>query len=182
MDRKIGYQQGRFLECIRGLNFRHDKRFNVPLAVNLNQSQLKKGQELLQSLGINEEDWWICLHVRESGYHNEQVNTRSSTISNYVPAIRYITERGGYVIRMGDPSMTALPKMERVIDYIKTPYYSNIGDLFLIHQCRAFIGGDSGLSELANALDKPVFRSNCTNLYLATKNMCCYKHFFCRYC
>ncbi len=181
LDEKIGYQQGNFYKCISGLSLKFDIRFYKPLAVHINKSQLKRGQKLLQFLGINENEWWVCLHVRESGYYKDQGRTyRDASISNYISVIRYITERGGYVIRMGDPSMTALPKMERVIDYIKTPYYSDIGDLFLIHQCRAFIGGDSGLAELALLLGKAVCRINNFDLFTTMGNICCYKHIFCK--
>tara|TARA_B100000315_G_scaffold219034_1_gene220714 strand:+ start:5140 stop:5829 length:690 start_codon:yes stop_codon:yes gene_type:complete len=78
----------------------------------------------------------ICLHVRELGYVGHR--SGDASISNYIPAIRYITQKGGYVIRMGDRTMAPLQPIENVIDYTVSKFRTSLMDLYLISQCRFF--------------------------------------------
>ena len=91
--------------------------------------------------------WFVALHVRESGFwkslDTKFPNNRSADIATYLPAIREITRRGGWVIRVGDAEMGALPPMEHVIDYAHSPAKSDWMDVFLYGGCRFFIGGPS---------------------------------------
>ena len=145
-------------DCILGIFDDHYvKHIQNPYSIKFTELQLNQGKELLQNLGIKDNDWWVCLHVREEGYLPQLSyhTPRDSSIANYIPAIRYITERGGYVIRMGDPSMRSLPKMERVIDYVKTTYYSDLANLFLLANCKFLIGTSSGGSDVNCLFQKP---------------------------
>lgn len=115
-----------------------------------------------QKLGIPKNSWFVCLHVRGSGFRGDagKRDYRNPNISNYIPAIKEITSRGGWVVRMGDDTMKPLPSMENVIDYPFTKYKSEFMDLCLIQNCRFFIGGQSGLQEFANLAYKYVLLIN----------------------
>ena len=133
--------------------------------LRLSAEHREGGRAALGSLGMPEDAWFVSLHVRESGYRAEGVPWdynayRNSRIEDYVPAIRAITARGGWVVRIGDPSMTPLPPMERVIDYVHTEVRDDWMDLFCCSQCRFLIGTPSGPDSVAFAFGVPVANTN----------------------
>ncbi|HIL98658.1 MAG TPA: TIGR04372 family glycosyltransferase [Pseudomonadales bacterium] len=105
----------------------------------------------LAQMGLGPEDWFACLHVREGGFKSDfgRRDYRNANIENCISGIEEITRRGGWVIRIGDESMKALPDMDRVIDYPFSAYKSDEMDLFLVAHCRLYIGTISGPMELA---------------------------------
>jgi putative glycosyltransferase (TIGR04372 family) len=119
-----------------------------------------------EKLGIPKNSWFVCLHVRESGFHGDKPESLSSKLNrnpnilNYISAIKEITSKGGWVVRMGDNSMKPLPNMENVIDYPFTKYKSEFMDLCLIKNCRFFIGGQSGLQIFAELASKNILHIN----------------------
>jgi putative glycosyltransferase (TIGR04372 family) len=110
----------------------------------------------LSQMGIKPGDWFVCLHVRESGFRNdpERRTYRNADIANVTGGIRKITDRGGWVVRLGDPSMRRLPPMERVIDYALSRQKSETMDLFLIKTCRFYVGMLSGPWDIAELFMK----------------------------
>jgi putative glycosyltransferase (TIGR04372 family) len=126
------------------------------------QFEFNSINSLKKTLGMSENDWYVCLHVRENGFRNDKDRReyRNSNIRNYIKAIREITLRGGWVIRMGDNTMTRLPKMERVIDYPFTYHKSDLNDLLLIKYCYFYIGNQSGILDTANLFSKNVLIIN----------------------
>jgi putative glycosyltransferase (TIGR04372 family) len=115
-----------------------------------------------QKIGIPENSWFVCVHVREHGFWGDKGRRdhRNSNISNYIPAIKEITSRGGWVVRMGDNTMKPLPRMENVIDYPFTRYKSEFMDLCLIQNCRFFIGTQTGLLGFATLASKKILLTN----------------------
>src|SRR5256885_8476241 len=63
------------------------------------------------------------------------------------PAVQEITRRGGWVVRLGDPTMEPFPPTPAVIDYAHSRLKSPATDVFLCGACRFFIGVASGRSE-----------------------------------
>ena len=123
-----------------------------------------------EDMGIPQDRWYVALHVRERGFYNEPENRggyRSASIVNYLEAIKYVTAQGGWVVRLGDNSMTPLPKMEHVIDYPHTKYKSNLMDLYLIKNCRLYIGMDSGIWDVAHMFQISTMLINLTGWFLA---------------
>jgi putative glycosyltransferase (TIGR04372 family) len=119
-----------------------------------------KGESVLEKLGIPKGSWYVCLHVRESGFHKKwhksNPGTRNADVMTYLPAIREVVARGGYVIRMGDASMRPLPKEKGIVDYALSDLKSEFMDLFLCATCKFFIGTNSGLG-----LVPPIFGVRC---------------------
>jgi putative glycosyltransferase (TIGR04372 family) len=64
--------------------------------------------------------------------------------------MREIVDRGGWVIRIGDPAMKEIPKMRNVIDYVHLDIKSDWMDVFLCASCKFLLGSNSGLTVLAN--------------------------------
>ena len=113
-------------------------------------------------MGIPLTDWFICLHVREGGYRGDAGSARNSSVQNYIEGIKAITAAGGWVVRIGDPTMTPLSPMERVIDCRHSGYKSELLDMYLISQCDLFIGTNSGPSDVATLFGKPMILVNAT--------------------
>ena len=153
-------------DAVHSLNWRG--QFSDKLSVSLIKDSNKIGKNNLRELGLSDEDWFVCVHVRESGFKNDagRHEYRNSSIINYTKAFERIIERGGWVIRMGDSTMTELPKMERVIDYPFTKFKSDLMDIFLIKNCRVYIGCQSGIHDVAILFQKPILITNmcCWNL------------------
>jgi putative glycosyltransferase (TIGR04372 family) len=113
-----------------------------------------------ERLGLPLDAWFVCLHVRESGFHNDAMTERNANILNYVEAIKEITGRGGWVVRLGDRTMTRLPAMDRVIDYPFTSFKSSLMDLYLISECRVYVGMQSGIYDVARLFQRPIILTN----------------------
>jgi putative glycosyltransferase (TIGR04372 family) len=126
---------------------RWNERNREPL-LELSDEHRENGWESLYGIGIKRDDWFVSLHVRESGYTGEgdapPNNHRNSKIETYLKAVECITAAGGWVIRLGDPSMTPLPPMERVFDYALSPLKSDWMDVFLCAENRFYLGTSSG--------------------------------------
>jgi putative glycosyltransferase (TIGR04372 family) len=115
-----------------------------------------------RKIGIPKDSWFVCLHVRESGFRGDKGRRdyRNANILNYMPAIKEITSKGGWVVRIGDNTMTPLPSMEKVIDYPFTKFKSDFIDLCLIKNCLFYIGSQSGPYEVAKLFHKNVLLIN----------------------
>jgi putative glycosyltransferase (TIGR04372 family) len=127
----------------------------------------RRAERIRIQMGIPLDDWFVCLHVRESGYRNDTDNNRNATIHNYIDGINAITAAGGWVVRLGDRSMTPLPAMDRVIDYPHTRFKSELMDIYLVSQCRIYVGTNSGPCEVAVLFCKPTVLVNVTEWSLA---------------
>jgi putative glycosyltransferase (TIGR04372 family) len=138
------------------------EQLNRYLPVRLGKKSFAKAEEIKENIGIGKEDWFVCLHVREAGFHDDfgRREWRNSSISNYMPALKAITEAGGWVIRMGDNTMTPLPQMDKVIDYPFSPFKSDLMDVYLISECKFYIASQSGILDVAFLFQKPVLIPN----------------------
>jgi len=123
-----------------------------PPLLQLTPQHRQEGAERLRELGVPPEAWYVCFHVREGGYDaNDPLHTtRNADIANYVLAMKEIVARGGWCVRMGDPTMKQLPPLSGVIDYAHSPLRSDWMDIFLCASCYFFVGSASGLNVVAN--------------------------------
>ena len=117
-------------------------------------------------LGLPEDAWHVCLHVREKGFHDDHTDLvssdRNADIETYYPAIEEIVSRGGWVVRMGDRAMTPLPPMKGVIDYPFSDVKSDEMDVYLTATARFFLGTASGLFLVPTFFGVPVVITNQT--------------------
>ncbi len=139
------------------------------------QEEEALGRAKLAEMGIGKNDWFVCLHVRDSAYLQawrpqysdlwETRDFRNCKIENYFEAIDAIAKLGGYVMRMGAIVEKVLPDFgnSRIIDYA-TKHRSDFMDIYLSAKCRLLLCSDSGLFMVASAFDVPVALTN--NIYL----------------
>lgn len=139
------------------------KQLATPLDVSLERKKRLTAERQRMLMGLPQDAWFVCLHVRESGFCGDQFYERNANIHNYVEAIKEITSRGGWVVRLGDASMTKLPAMKHVIDYPFTKAKSALMDVYLISQCRLYIGMSSGIYDVARLFQCPMIMTNMSN-------------------
>jgi len=127
--------------------------------VKLSAKHQEKGARVLKKWGLSETDWFVAIHVRQGG-HREQARLPNAEISSYFPMIREIVERGGHVVRMGNPLMQPLPAMRNVVDYAHAAERIDWLDVYLWSKAKFFVGTQSGGSEGTMFFDTPTIRSN----------------------
>lgn len=133
----------------------------------LGSSTMVRGRmdELRTEWGLKPDDWYVCLHLRDAAHYGELSGTgqthRNAQLSSYLEMIKYITEKGGWVIKLGGPKSPKLPKMPRVIDYARSDHRSEAADLDLIRHARLFVGTTSGLTNVAISFGIPCALVNC---------------------
>ena len=136
--------------------------FSKPIPVHVARSRRAECDRLRLEMGIADGAWHVCWHVREGGYYGDTDAPRNSDIRNSVAGMQAIVDAGGFVVRMGDASMTPLPAIPGVIDYPFTKYKSALMDLFLIDTCHFYVGSNSGILDVAHLFQKRCLLINAT--------------------
>jgi len=141
-----------------------------PILTNINSYQSfnlslpSKNRSLLQLPNmIKYTDKYVCLHLRESGFHKDfnRRKYRNATIENYIPAINFLLDNGIGVIRIGDESMKQSNiNHPNYFECFKAPYKNHFNDLNIIKNCQFFIGMQSGPQDVAYLFNKPTLTLN----------------------
>lgn len=142
--------------------------------ISIPDSFRSSGKNILKEWGMKNEDWFVAIHVRSEGFFNEEAGSmqshRNASISDYYEAINEITSRGGWVIRMGDPSMPKMLSLPKVIDYAHSQERADWMDVFLISEAQFFLGTTSGLTNAVISLGTPCILVNCISNYFQLWN------------
>jgi len=121
------------------------------------------GDDMLRELGVPAGAWFVCVHAREGGFSpgdEELHGHRNASIENLIPAIEEIVRRGGWVLRLGDPTMRPLPAMAQVIDYAHHRLKSARLDVVLCARARFILGNTSGISLVGTVFGTPCALAN----------------------
>jgi putative glycosyltransferase (TIGR04372 family) len=134
-----------------------------PPLIALTPEEIARGEAELRRMGVPAGAWFVCVHTREAGYapHDDDEHAyRNSPIADYRLATEAIAARGGWCIRMGDPSGEPMQPMANVIDYAHSEFRSEWMDVFLCARCRFFLGNTSGLFMVPTVFGVPVALAN----------------------
>jgi putative glycosyltransferase (TIGR04372 family) len=85
---------------------------------------------------------------------------RNGNIEDYYKAIKFIVNKGGYVFRMGDDSLSKLPYIKGVIDYANSKHKSQALDIFLGAKSKFCIATSSGYYIIPYLFGIPVLMTN----------------------
>lgn len=135
---------------------------HAPL-LSLNTEIQLRARQVLARHGVPDDAWFVTLHVREAGskqHHADLHNVLNSDVRSYFSAIEEVTRRGGWVIRLGDPSMTRLPQHPNVFDYCMSEDRSDWMDIYLCSAARFSIGTSSGPAYVPATFDVPCVHTN----------------------
>lgn len=158
-----GGESAYFLEGMGAIQEEWERQGRGPLLA-LTDADRAFGRDTLRRMGVPDGAWFVALHVRTSGFHREGVveyqTHRNAEITSYLPAIREIVSRGGWVVRLGDATMPPLPPTDGVIDYARGPFKSPRMDVFLCAASRFFVGVASGLAHVPMTFGVPGLLTN----------------------
>jgi putative glycosyltransferase (TIGR04372 family) len=132
--------------------------------LKFSDAQCQMRELLLARMGIPRNAWFVCLHVRESGFHGKwnkiYPSARDANVDDYDLAVSTITERGGWVIRMGDTTMKPMRPRPMVVDYAHSNLKSELTDIVLASSCRFFLGTNSGFATVPGIYGVPCVLTN----------------------
>tara|TARA_B100000941_G_scaffold290448_1_gene272485 strand:- start:1919 stop:3133 length:1215 start_codon:yes stop_codon:yes gene_type:complete len=156
-----------------------DKR--KPLFI-INNKDIEVGNEFLEGIGFKKDDWFVCVHARDSKYSLEKSNSdfgqefRNVSIESYIPAIEYIIQKGGKCIKMGHKRSEKLKEIDGLYDYSSFDGKNDQLDVFLFSQCSFSLCSDSGVIELSNLFGTPAAITNLApmsnSLHGFSENIC----------
>jgi len=138
------------------------RKIHRPVSLTVSDKARQDCAKVLARLAYDPHKPWVCLHVRESGFHGDHHKRvyRNSRICNYQKAIGVLAKKFT-VFRMGDHSMEKAPvQNEGFIDYAHSRYKSPAMDLFLVQNCAFYVGMQSGLLDVALMFGRPVLILN----------------------
>ncbi|HEX4606713.1 MAG TPA: TIGR04372 family glycosyltransferase [Urbifossiella sp.] len=158
-----GGDQRYFIEGMGAIQEAWESAGHGPL-LTLTPEDEAHGRDRLRALGLPDGAWFVALHVRSPGFHKEGTQLhqshRNADVETYLPAVREVIARGGWVVRLGDPSMPRLPEMPGLIDYAHSPLKDPRTDVFLCGGCRFFVGVASGLCHVPTTFGVPCVLTN----------------------
>jgi putative glycosyltransferase (TIGR04372 family) len=134
-----------------------------PPMLSLTAEDEKWGTQALRRLGLPEGSWFVCVHVREPGFSpidEELQSHRNASIENVIPAIQEITRCGGWVVRIGDPTMKPLPPLAQFIDYAHHALKSERLDIILCAKAKFILGSTSGIVLVGSVFGVPCAIAN----------------------
>lgn len=135
----------------------------------LNSEDRNKGESDLKKFGIPKNSWYVTFHIREQNSFSYKTKKnkgdffekfRNADPNSYIPAIKLITDSGGWVFRMGDKSMKQLPKLPNVIDYAHHELKSDFLDIFLGATSKFSVVSDSGFHIIPYLFGVPILYNN----------------------
>ena len=132
------------------------------------EEENKRGLQLLSELGIPFGSPWVCIHNRDSAYLNKTQSVscghhdyRDFSVKSIVAACEKLAHLGYYVLRMGSiVEEKLISNNPQIIDYASSSLKSDFADVYLMGNCTAYIGSDSGIAILPLIFRKPVYFIN----------------------
>jgi putative glycosyltransferase (TIGR04372 family) len=130
----------------------------------------ERGKAELRKMGIPEGAWFAVFHVRDARYYYKKYGNvnhavhdfRDVPLETFYDAMHWISERGGYAVRIGQFVAHPLPDLgPRIIDY-SVNHWSDFMDIYLVAKSKFFIATNSGLFSVAQIFDVPL---GITNLF-----------------
>ena len=128
------------------------------------------GKKLIKKMGIESDDWFVCLHSRSSSFLKKKFSNkdfsyhdlRDSSFEKLDKSVKLITKLGGKCLRMSNGENKKLNKKlsKNVIDYANK-WHSDFMDVYLPSNCKFFLGGPSGLLSVSHIFNIPVACTNC---------------------
>jgi putative glycosyltransferase (TIGR04372 family) len=181
-----------------GMNSRHTRKMERDVdnlvenykPLNFTSEEEELGKQMLKKFGLNENDKFVCLTVRDSCYQKKKFSSRDTDLSHhnfrnhdindFVLGAEELTKRGYYVFRMG----VAVEKRintnnSKVIDYPFSQYKSDFMDIYLGAKCSFCISTGTGYDEVPYAFGKHIaflvlpvgeFRTHSEKFLLLTKH------------
>lgn len=140
-----------------------------PPCLTFKPKEILRGMNFLNSLGFEEGQKFVCLHVRDSSYLQKSNylgyssrhdwshhDYRNSKISTYVAAAKALADMGYVVFRMGAVVEKPLvSKHPLIIDYASNGMRTEFLDIFLGAHCTFCVSTGSGWDSIPQIFRRP---------------------------
>ncbi len=132
--------------------------------IELTTNDLKRGENLLQSIGIPNNAEFVCLNIRDNNYLKNHIpdfnfkyhDYRNIKVENFVEAIKFLNEKKIYVIRIGRHIEKPVNYRNKFfIDLYNYKITDDFFDIYVAYKCMFCFGVSSGFDGLAS-----IFRKN----------------------
>ena len=129
------------------------------------KNEINIGENFLKNCGLDQNDKFICLIVRDNAYLNsigsQYHSHRDCDINNFVLAAENLTKLGYYVFRMGAiVNKKIKSKNSKIIDYATNGMRTELLDLYLLSKCEFCISTSLGLDSVIDIFRKPMIITN----------------------
>jgi putative glycosyltransferase (TIGR04372 family) len=153
------------------------RALNSNVDIGLSKRIKLAGSKFIKEINMPENAWHVCIHVRNSEYYNDSKASpyRNANISNYFDLINSITEKGGWVFRLGNSSMPKLNRKllvnpQNVVDLANSHLNEPEVNAWLIAKCNCYIGMQSGPYDYARLFCKPIILVNMYSPFFGIDN------------
>ena len=132
--------------------------------LHFTEDEHRQGRRLLERLGIPAGARWVCLHNRDRVYLDTTQAGRDWTYHDYRDfsvqsmqlAAEELARRGYYVLRMGSLTEQHLVSSNsKVIDYANHVERNDFADIYLLGNCRFYLGSESGIFAVSALFRRP---------------------------
>ncbi len=131
-----------------------------PYPLKLKEITKNEALNFLKPFGLNEDDDFIVLHLREEGYADGAQHTyRNVDIQNYIDSIDWLINQGFKVVRIGHPHMSRIEPRNGLIDLTAVRNPGEV-DIFLCARAKFYYGSGSGPVSLAFNFNVPCLITN----------------------
>ena len=137
--------------------------------LSFTKEQNIQGHNLAKNMGIDKDDWFVCIHNRSAMYLKtirptddfSYHNLRDCSFEMLYESAKLIMDKGGKCIRMssGEQNKLSINAPSNIIDYAGK-YQSDFMDIYLPTKCKFMIGAQSGLIEVPKIFNIPVGVTN----------------------
>ena len=133
--------------------------------LTFNDMEKRQCQKFLENCGINKNDKFVCLIVRDSAYLNSKGaqyhSHRDCDIDNFILVSEELTKLGYFVFRMGAVvNKKLISNNKRIFDYATNGMRSELLDLFLCSKCDFCISTSLGLDSVIDIFRRPLIITN----------------------
>ena len=135
--------------------------------LNFTPDEETHGKEMLKKFGLNDDDKFVCLAVRDGAYQLKRIPSRfrdwsyhsfrNHDIDNFVLAAESLAERGYYVFRMGVVVNKSFNlNNPKIIDYANSNLRNGFMDVYLGAKCSFCLSTGFGFFDLPYVFGKPI--------------------------
>jgi len=157
----------------------HDLLPQIKPQLKFTNDENKRGWEFLKKIGLNNNDKYVCLVVRDSAYLKSSNdiymyhNYRDSDIDTYEHAALTLAKKGYWVLRMGKVVLKPFSvDNRRIIDYAKSEFRSDFLDIWLSANCYFSLMTPTGLGDVVSVFRRPRVLVNALPLGYINTSLC----------
>jgi putative glycosyltransferase (TIGR04372 family) len=133
--------------------------------IKFNSLELQEGEKFLKSQGLYKKDY-VIFHNRDNAYNifieNDKNihNYRNFNFTDYQKTINFCNKKNILALRSGVVSEKTKKDFKSKFYSFTNSDYSEFNNLYLMHNSKLVVGGNSGFLEIASLLRKPILMIN----------------------